>query len=77
MVTQCPYNDSRGFCAKKVVNINEMGSCKVLWRKGQLKGPNLCQQVYPRKTIEIIEEEYREEDAAAADQKIAETATPQ
>lgn len=43
MVTQCPYNDSRGFCAKKVVNINEMGSCKVLWRKGQLKGPNPCQ----------------------------------
>ena len=34
-MNQCPYHD-RGFCAKPgAVNIDQMGMCSVLWRKGQ------------------------------------------
>lgn len=35
-VTQCPYYDNRGFCAKpSVVVIDEQGMCSVIWKKGQ------------------------------------------
>lgn len=33
LATRCPYNNHSGFCEKPtVININEMGTCSVLWK---------------------------------------------
>lgn len=57
-MAQCPYYDNRGFCAKKdVLNIDEMGMCSVLWRKGQqrfLESPFTIDR-YPREEIMIVD----------------------
>lgn len=40
-MTQCPYYDSRGFCAQPIaLEIDQMGMCSVLWRKGQPRSIN-------------------------------------
>lgn len=59
--SSCPYNDNRGFCAKEVVGIDEMGMCSVLWRRGQQRevilGPDIS---YFKNPIIIIEENLKE-----------------
>lgn len=59
-MTQCPYYDNRGCCAKPIaVSIDQMGMCSVLWRKGQpiqLQQPFTAQN-YPRQQITIVDAE--------------------
>ena len=69
-VTSCPFWDSRGFCGKGVVKIDENGMCSVLWKRGQQKNLKFpfTQENYPRRLMNIVEaEEYtREEDKEEA-----------
>lgn len=57
-MVQCPYHDSRGFCAQStIVAIDENGMCSVLWRKGQqrmLRMP-FSNDNYPKEPVVIIE----------------------
>ena len=58
-MTQCPYHD-RGFCAKPgAVNIDQMGMCSVLWRKGQQQR-TLFNKSYTREKIKVIDAEVNE-----------------
>lgn len=59
-MTQCPYHDGRGYCAKStVVGIDQMGMCSVLWRRGQQKQLTmpLTEELYPKDPITIIDAE--------------------
>ena len=59
-MTQCPYHDKRGYCAKStVVGIDQMGMCSVLWRKGQQKLLMMpfTEELYPKDPITIIDAE--------------------
>ena len=59
-MTQCPYHDERGYCAKPtVVGIDQMGMCSVLWRRGQQKLLRMpfTEELYPKDPITIIDAE--------------------
>ncbi len=59
-MTQCPYHDERGYCAKStVVGIDQMGMCSVLWRRGQQKQLMMpfTEELYPKDPITIIDAE--------------------
>lgn len=59
-MTQCPYNDRRGYCAKPVaISINQMGMCSVLWRKGQQRHLMMpfTDEMYPKDPIKIMDAE--------------------
>ena len=59
-MTQCPYHDERGYCAKStVVGIDQMGMCSVLWRRGQQKQLIMpfTKELYPKDPITIIDAE--------------------
>ena len=61
-MTQCPYYDERGYCAKPtVVGIDQMGMCSVLWRRGQQKLLMMpfTEKLYPKDPITIIDAEIR------------------
>lgn len=52
---QCPYHSEYDFCAKPIaVNIDDMGMCTMLWRKGQQRMP-FTEQIYPKEKIIVIE----------------------
>ena len=59
-MTQCPYHDERGYCAKPtVVGIDQMGMCSVLWRKGQQRQLIMpfTEELYPKDLITIVDAE--------------------
>lgn len=59
-MTQCPYHDERGYCAKStVVGIDQMGMCSVLWRRGQQRQLMMpfTEELYPKDPITIIDAE--------------------
>ena len=59
-MTQCPYHDKRGYCAKStVVGIDQMGMCNVLWRRGQQRQLIMpfTEELYPKDPITIIDAE--------------------
>ena len=59
-MTQCPYHDERGYCAKStVVGIDQMGMCSVLWRRGQQRQLMIpfTKELYPKEPITIIDAE--------------------
>lgn len=59
-MTQCPYHDERGYCAKPtVVGIDQMGMCSVLWRRGQQRQLMMpfTKELYPKDPITIIDAE--------------------
>ena len=59
-MTQCPYHDERGYCAKStVVGIDQMGMCSVLWRRGQQRQLIMpfTEELYPKDPITIIDAE--------------------
>ena len=59
-MTQCPYHDERGYCAKStVVGIDQMGMCSVLWRRGQQRQLTMpfTEELYPKDPITIIDAE--------------------
>ena len=59
-MTQCPYHDERGYCAKPaVVGIDQMGMCSVLWRRGQQRQLIMpfTEELYPKDPITIIDAE--------------------
>ena len=59
-MTQCPYHDERGYCAKPaVVGIDQMGMCSVLWRRGQQRQLMMpfTKELYPKDPIAIIDAE--------------------
>lgn len=62
-MSQCPYSNKWGFCAKPtVVNIDQMGMCSVLWKRGQQR--SLTQQFMEqankaRIPIQIIEADFQ------------------
>ena len=59
-MTQCPYHDERGYCAKPtVVGIDQMGMCSVLWRRGQQRQLIMpfTEELYPKDSITIIDAE--------------------
>lgn len=55
---QCPYNDTKGFCAKPtVISIDEAGMCDVLWKKGKsrmLRMP-FSNDNYPKEPVVIVD----------------------
>lgn len=72
-MTQCPYHDYKGFCAKPVaVAIDQLGMCNVLWKKGQQRQVRLpYDEFYHKIQINIedaqvrnIEQEKKEETTA-------------
>lgn len=59
-MTQCPYHDERGYCAKStVVGINQMGMCSVLWRRGQQRQLIMpfTEELYPKDPMTIVDAE--------------------
>ena len=59
-MTQCPYHDERGYCAKStVVGIDQMGMCSVLWRRGQQRQLMMpfTEELYPKDPITIVDAE--------------------
>lgn len=59
-MTQCPYHDERGYCAKStVLGIDQMGMCSVLWRRGQQRQLMMpfTEELYPKEPITIIDAE--------------------
>ena len=59
-MTQCPYHDERGYCAKPtVVGIDQMGMRSVLWRKGQHRplAMPFTEELYPKDPITIVDAE--------------------
>lgn len=60
-MTQCPYYDNRGFCAKPtMISIDENGMCSVLWKRGQQRQlimPFDDSTYYRKDFIEIIDAE--------------------
>lgn len=59
-MTQCPYHDERGYCAKStVIGIDQMGMCSVLWRRGQQRQLIMpfTEELYPKDPITIIDAE--------------------
>ena len=59
-MTQCPYHDERGYCAKStVVGIDQMVMCSVLWRRGQQRQLMMpfTEELYPKDPITIIDAE--------------------
>ena len=57
-MTQCPYHDKRGYCAKPtVVGIDQMGMCSVLWRRGQQRQLIMpfTEELYPKDPITIVD----------------------
>ena len=59
-MTQCPYHDGRGYCAKPtVVGIDQLGMCSVLWRRGQQRQLTMpfTEELYPKDPITIIDAE--------------------
>ena len=59
-MTQCPYYDERGYCAKPtIIGIDQMGMCSVLWRRGQQKQLMMpfTEKLYPKDPITIIDAE--------------------
>lgn len=66
---QCPYYDTRGFCAKPtVVSIDENGMCAVIWKRGQRR-----QLVYPFTDDMYLKKPIIIEDAAMQVDNPAET----
>ena len=56
-MTQCPYHDERGYCAKPtIISIDQMGMCSVLWRRGQQRQLMMpfTEELYPKDPITII-----------------------
>lgn len=88
-MTQCPYYDNRGYCAKPtVVSIDEMGMCSVLWRKGQQRqlAQPFTEEYYPKELMTIIDAEIavddrqeeeieKEEESRSEDLQIGDAAT--
>lgn len=59
-MTQCPYHDERGYCAKStVVGIDQMGMCSMLWRRGQQRPLIMpfTEELYPKDPITIVDAE--------------------
>lgn len=62
-MTQCPFHDSRGYCAKpSIVSIDEMGMCSVLWKRGQQRQLTFpfTENKYSKETMTIIDAEIKE-----------------
>ena len=65
-MSQCPFYNNYGLCAKPViVNIDQMGMCSVVWKKGQQRGvtQQFIEQASKAKIpINVIEAEFQNVD---------------
>ena len=64
-MTQCPYYNAEGFCSSKLVNIDELGMCSVIWRQGQQRQfLKLFSKEESDNTVNIVDGEFKEEENA-------------